>query len=44
MIGFFLLIGADKSTVLSFSIIYGLVNLVASFPGFFVYLGQRNHI
>jgi len=44
MIGFFLLIGADKAAVLSFSILYGLLNLVASLPGFFVYLGQRNRL
>jgi uncharacterized membrane protein YbhN (UPF0104 family) len=44
MVGFFLLIGADKAAVLSFSIIYGLLNLVASLPGLFVYLGQKNRI
>ena len=44
MIGLFLLIGADKAAVLSFSIIYGLVNLVASLPGLVVYLGQKNRI
>lgn len=44
MIGFFVLIGADKSVVLSFSIIYGLINLVASLPGLVVYLGQQNRL
>lgn len=44
MIGIFLMIGADKATVLSFSIIYGLINLVASLPGLVVYLAQKSRI
>ena len=42
MVGFFLLVGADKSTVLTFSILYGLVALAASMPGLVVYLTQKN--
>jgi len=44
MVGFFLLVGADKSRVLTFSILYGLVALVASFPGLAVYLTQKNKL
>ena len=42
MVGFFLLVGADRSRVLTFSILYGLVALVASLPGLVVYLTQKN--
>lgn len=44
MVGLFLLVGADKSMVLTFSIVYGLVNLIASLPGLAVYLGQRHQL
>ena len=44
MVGLFLLVGADKSVVLTFSIVYGLVNLIASLPGLAVYLGQRQQL
>ncbi len=44
MVGFFLLVGADKSRVLTFSILYGLVALVASLPGLIVYLTQKNKL
>lgn len=44
MIGFFLLVGADRSKVLSLSIMYGLVNLIGSLPGLFVYLVQKNRL
>ena len=44
MVGFFLLVGADKSRVLTFSILYGLVALVASLPGLVVYLTQKNKL
>lgn len=44
MVGFFLLIGANKAAVLSCSILYGLVNLGASLPGLIVYLGQKDRI
>jgi len=38
------LVGADKSRVLTFSILYGLVALVASMPGLIVYLTQKNKL
>jgi hypothetical protein len=44
MVGFFLLIGADETMVLTFSILYGLVALVASLPGLVVYLSQDNSL
>lgn len=44
MVGFFLLVGADKSKVLTFSILYGLVALIASLPGLAVYLTQKNKL
>ena len=44
MVGFFLLVGADKSRVLTFSILYGLVALIASLPGLVVYLTQKNKL
>jgi hypothetical protein len=44
MIGFFLLVGADKTKVLSFSILYGLLVLIHSLPGLFVYLAQKNKL
>lgn len=44
MVGFFLLVGADKSKVLTFSILYGLVALAASLPGVVVYLTQKNKL
>jgi len=44
MIGFFLLIGADRSKVLTFSVMFGLLALAGSLPGLFVYLAQKNKI
>lgn len=44
MVGFFVLIGAEKSLVLSFSILYGLLALVASIPGLFVYIAQQKRL
>ena len=44
LVGLFLLVGADKSAVLTFSIAYGLVNLIASLPGFPIYLWQRHQL
>ena len=44
MIGLFTLIGADKVTVLSMSILYGIVLIVASLPGLQVYLTGKNRI
>jgi uncharacterized membrane protein YbhN (UPF0104 family) len=44
MIGFFLLIGADKSMVLTLSILYGLISLVGSLPGLGIYLSQKTRL
>ncbi len=44
MVGFFLMIGADKSRVLTFSILFGLTAMVASLPGLMVYLTQKNKL
>ena len=41
MIGLFLLIGADKTLVLSMSVLYGMVLLAASLPGLFLFLMSR---
>ena len=43
MIGLFALIGADKTLVLSMSLLYGLVLVIASLPGFYVYLKAVTH-
>lgn len=43
MIGLFTLIGADQSIVLSMSILYGIVLVVASLPGLYVYLQGKHH-
>lgn len=44
MIGFFLLVGADRSKVLTFSLLYGLLALVSSLPGLFIYLVQKSRL
>ena len=44
MVGFFLLVGGDKSKVLTFSVLYGLVALISSLPGLIVYLTQKNKL
>jgi uncharacterized protein (TIRG00374 family) len=44
LIGLFTLLGADKVTVLSMSILYGIVLIVASLPGLLVYLKGKHHI
>jgi uncharacterized membrane protein YbhN (UPF0104 family) len=41
MVGLFLLIGADKTKVLSMSLLCGLTALVSSLPGLAVYLTQK---
>ncbi|MCI5209923.1 MAG: hypothetical protein D3910_14265 [Candidatus Electrothrix sp. ATG2] len=41
MVAFFLLIGAEKSQVLTFSLLYGLVAVIASLPGLFISLTQK---
>lgn len=44
MIGLFTLIGADKVNVLTMSILYGLVLVIASLPGLQVYLKGKHHL
>lgn len=44
MIGFFLLVGADRSKVLTFSLLYGLLAFASSLPGLFIYLVQKNRL
>ncbi len=44
LISLFTLLGADKVTVLSMSILYGIVLIVASMPGLVVYIKGRHHI
>ncbi len=44
LVGFFLLIGADKSKVVSFSLLYGIIALTASLPGLLVYLNQKHSL
>lgn len=44
MIGLFTLIGADKVNVLTMSILYGLVLVIASLPGLQVYLKGKHNL
>ncbi len=41
MVGLFTLIGAEQAVVLSMSILYGVVLIIASLPGLYVYLAGR---
>ncbi|MCW5212148.1 flippase-like domain-containing protein [Desulfobulbus sp. TB] len=41
MVAFFLLIGAEKSQVLTFSLLYGLILLIASLPGVLVLMRKK---
>ncbi|MCW5207957.1 flippase-like domain-containing protein, partial [Desulfobulbus sp. US2] len=41
MVAFFLLIGAEKSQVLTFSLLYGFVSVIASLPGFIIFLRRK---
>jgi uncharacterized protein (TIRG00374 family) len=44
MIGLFTLIGGDKTAVLSMSILYGLVLIITSLPGLYIYLTGKHRI
>jgi len=44
MIGLFKLVGANETLVLSMSFLYGIVLIIASLPGFYVYLTGRSRI
>ncbi len=41
MIGFFLLVGADQTRVLTVSLLFGLLVIITSLPGLFVFLFQK---
>ena len=43
MIGLFTLLGADKTVVLSMSILYGIILVAASLPGLVITLRGRLH-
>lgn len=43
LVALFSLIGADKATILTMSILYGLMQIIISLPGFIIYLGGRKH-
>jgi uncharacterized membrane protein YbhN (UPF0104 family) len=44
MIGLFALIGADKTLVLSMSILYGVILIASSLPGLYAYLTGKHHL
>jgi len=44
MVGLFTLIGADKTMVLSMSILYGVALIVTSLPGLYFYLAGKHQI
>jgi len=44
LIGLFTLLGADKSIILSLSVLYGMILIVASLPGLQVYLAGKKVI
>ena len=43
LVALFSLIGADKATILTMSILYGLMQVGVSLPGFVIYLRGRKH-
>ncbi len=44
LVGLFVLIGADRTKVVSFSLLYGLTAILASLPGLVVYLRQKQNL
>ncbi len=44
LVALFSFIGADKATVLTMSILYGLTLIIVSLPGFLIYLGGRQRL
>jgi uncharacterized membrane protein YbhN (UPF0104 family) len=44
LIGLFVLVGGDKTLVLSMSILYGLALILASLPGLYIYLTSKNRL
>ena len=44
LVALFSLIGADKAIILAMSILYGLMQIIVSLPGFIIYLGGRKNL
>lgn len=44
LVALFSLIGADKATILAMSILYGLMQIIVSLPGFIIYLSGRKNL
>lgn len=44
LVALFSLIGADKAVILAMSILYGLMQIIVSLPGFIIYLSSRKHL
>lgn len=44
LVALFSYIGADKATVLTMSVLYGLTLIIVSLPGFLIYLGGRHRL
>lgn len=44
LVTLFSLIGADKAVILAMSILYGLMQIIVSLPGFIIYLGNRKQL
>ncbi len=44
LVALFSLIGANKATVLAMSILYGLMQIIVSLPGFIIYLSSRKNL
>lgn len=44
LVGLFSLIGADQAAILTLSILYGLLQIVVSLPGFVIYLSGRKEV
>ena len=41
MVGIFMLVGADETKVLAMSILYGLLLMIASFPGTYYWVKSK---
>lgn len=44
LVGLFSFIGADKAVILTMSVLYGLMQIVVSLPGFIIYLSGRRDL
>jgi hypothetical protein len=43
LVALFALVGADKAVILTMSILYGLMQVIVSLPGFIIFLAGRKH-